>query len=125
MISVGDGEAYNWSLELMSPLGNCFIFINILIKLHDCLFYRMAVVIEELGKKAKETSAKREDLLTRLDGTLKVLAGVRAGLEHIAEKLEASLILLKDHCSLLHYFSSLQYIHFFSFKRSLHTHEKL
>ncbi|XP_066986815.1 outer dynein arm-docking complex subunit 3 [Macrobrachium rosenbergii] len=51
---------------------------------------RMVVVVEELSRKAKEATAMREDLSTRLDGTLKVLAGVRAGLEHIAEKLETA-----------------------------------
>ncbi|XP_053636855.1 outer dynein arm-docking complex subunit 3 [Cherax quadricarinatus] len=51
---------------------------------------RMVGVIGELKKEVEEKESTREDLSSRLDGTLKVLAGVRAGLEHVAEKLETS-----------------------------------
>ncbi|XP_045594017.2 outer dynein arm-docking complex subunit 3 isoform X1 [Procambarus clarkii] len=49
---------------------------------------RMVGVIGELKKDVDDKESAREDLSNRLDGTLKVLAGVRAGLEHVAEKLE-------------------------------------
>lgn len=52
---------------------------------------RMVGMIEDLKKKVEEKEAMKEDLSGRLDGTLKILAGVRAGQEHIAEKLEVAL----------------------------------
>ncbi|XP_042218658.1 outer dynein arm-docking complex subunit 3-like [Homarus americanus] len=51
---------------------------------------RMVGVIGDLKKEVHEKESMREDLSSRLDSTLKVLAGVRAGLEHVAEKLETA-----------------------------------
>ncbi|XP_042884195.1 paramyosin-like [Penaeus japonicus] len=51
---------------------------------------KMVEMIEDLKKKVEEKEAMKEDLSGRLDGTLKILAGVRAGQEHIAEKLETA-----------------------------------
>ncbi|XP_047496279.1 outer dynein arm-docking complex subunit 3-like [Penaeus chinensis] len=51
---------------------------------------KMVGMIEDLKKKVEEKEAMKEDLSGRLDGTLKILAGVRAGQEHIAEKLETA-----------------------------------
>lgn len=52
----------------------------------------MVGVINELRQRAEEQVKLKEELAARLDGTMKVLTGVRAGLEHVAEKLEASLV---------------------------------
>lgn len=54
---------------------------------------RMVGVIEDLKKLVEEKELQQEELSTRVDGTLKVLAGVRAGLEHVAEKLEVITLL--------------------------------
>ncbi|XP_063605644.1 outer dynein arm-docking complex subunit 3-like [Penaeus indicus] len=51
---------------------------------------KMVGMIEDLKKKVEEKETMKEDLSGRLDGTLKILAGVRAGQEHIAEKLEVT-----------------------------------
>ncbi|XP_045123336.1 outer dynein arm-docking complex subunit 3-like [Portunus trituberculatus] len=50
---------------------------------------RMVEIINELRQRKEEQARLKEELATRLDGTMKVLTGVRAGLEHIAEKLES------------------------------------
>lgn len=50
----------------------------------------MVGVINELRQRTEEQVKLKEELAARLDGTMKVLTGVRAGLEHVAEKLEAS-----------------------------------
>ncbi|XP_069995034.1 outer dynein arm-docking complex subunit 3 [Penaeus vannamei] len=51
---------------------------------------KMVGMIEDLKKKVEEKETMKEDMSGRLDGTLKILAGVRAGQEHIAEKLETA-----------------------------------
>lgn len=51
----------------------------------------MVGLINELRQRTEQQETLKEDLAGRLDGTMKVLTGVRAGLEHVAEKLEARL----------------------------------
>ncbi|XP_071547949.1 outer dynein arm-docking complex subunit 3 [Panulirus ornatus] len=51
---------------------------------------RMVGKIEDLKKQVEEMESMQDKLSNRVDSTLKVLAGVRAGLEHVAEKLETS-----------------------------------
>ncbi|KAK4289102.1 hypothetical protein Pmani_037910, partial [Petrolisthes manimaculis] len=49
---------------------------------------RLVCVINELKDEVCVKEGLKEDMSLRLDGTMKVLAGVRAGLEHIAEKIQ-------------------------------------
>lgn len=52
----------------------------------------MVGIINELRQRKEEQARLKEELANRLDGTMKVLTGVRAGLEHVAEKLEVSCV---------------------------------
>lgn len=65
---------------------------NVFFVLTHHLVVRMVGVINDLRERVEEQEKLKEDLDTRLDGTMKVLTGVRAGLEHVAEKLEVSLV---------------------------------
>ncbi|KAG0729476.1 Coiled-coil domain-containing protein 151 [Chionoecetes opilio] len=57
---------------------------------------RMVEEINELKQRMGEQERMKEDLATRHDGTMKVLTGVRAGLEHAAEKLEYLVVLMES-----------------------------
>lgn len=61
---------------------------------HSFAPVRLVGVITELRESVEEQETLKEELVTRLDGTMKVLTGVRAGLEHVAEKLEASVVVV-------------------------------
>ena len=60
----------------------------------------MVGIISELRQRMEEQGRLKEDLANRHDGTMKVLTGVRAGLEHVAEKLEASCVMIVSRVNL-------------------------